>query len=313
MVMKLPEYSCLESKKDFFTEGKFPSYDRIDTISDFEEKVLKLKNEKDKYIFRGVSEAKYKMFSSAQREYIFMDYKKTKIDYLNFINKLLLNIKDNKIVTTFCKTIGYDPNDLFYLSLLQHYGAPSPLIDFTKDFETALFFATETAFDIEKQESEIDNYFSLYYLEKVNNFYSWYSLQNASYVAIEKEKKLGIKNRISSTAKECASWENQKGVSIAILDDKEELKDNDGYFSWPNLNLVAQKGCFIMYLGEKDSLEEHLKKVFLMQPFHCFDIHKSLIETIHTHYCKKTREDLFPEMKTICNDAYNQFKQNLNK
>lgn len=317
--MKLPEYCCLKAKADFFSNEEYPFYDRVDTIQDFEEKVLKIKEENEqkddkyKFIFRGVSEAKYKMFTSAQRKYIGGEYEKMGIKYFDFIRNILQSIKEDTLLNTFFDSINLKKNDIFYLSLLQHYGAPSLLIDFTHSFETALFFATEGDFSCEKCEREIDNYFSLYYFQKNDNFYQWYNLQKASCDAFEKSIILDIRNKISHSATENASIKNDKDISFAILDDMKELKNNDGYFYWPNLNLIAQNGCFIMYNKAQLPLEQFLKEVFFIQPFHCIDIHKSLIETIRTHYCTKTKEELFPSMERCCMDAYNQFKKNLNK
>lgn len=61
--MVLSEYSSLDSKLEYFNSVK------LDTITDFIDKVWNLAESKD-WIFRGVSEAKYKMYTSAQPEYI---------------------------------------------------------------------------------------------------------------------------------------------------------------------------------------------------------------------------------------------------
>lgn len=305
MVMKLPEYCCFEAKKEFFS-----NYERINTIDDFKNKVLILK-EDEKLIYRGMPEAKWQLFTSAQREYLCGDYKTLGIEFSDFIQSILSNIKESTIITKYLQSINLSPNDIFYLSLLQHYGAPSPLLDFTKDFETALYFAINGDSSIDKWKHEIDDFFSIYYFEKDERFYANYNLQDSSCKSFKKAEKFELKERISSLPNDCVLWEKMKNINFVILDDIEALKDKPGYFYWPNLNLIAQNGCFIMYTKEPQPLEQLLREIHFLVPFHCFDIHKSLIETIRTHYCKKTKEDLFPTMDRECTEAYNQFKQNL--
>ena len=297
--MKLPEYCSFEAKKEFFS-----NYERINTIDDFKNKVLILK-EDEKIIYRGMPEAKWQLFTSAQREYLCEDYKTLGIEYSNFIQSILSNIKESTIITKYLQNIKLSPNDIFYLSLLQHHGAPSPLLDFTKNSETALYFATKDNSRAEKCNNGIENYFSLYFFSKDSVIYREYNLPQASNEAYEKASEIyGInKYRIDNSI----NWKDLRDLSIAVLDDNESLRYKNGYFTWANLNIIAQEGCFILYNNKEIPIEQYLKKDII----HCFDIHKSLIETIRTHYCKKTKEDLFPTMDRECAEAYNQFKQNL--
>ena len=71
--------------------------------------------------------------------------------------------------------IGLDPeNDLAVLSFLQHYGCPTPLLDWTYNFSNALFFSVQ---NLDKQTAnwEIEKYFCVYFLEE--EFFETYSMQ----------------------------------------------------------------------------------------------------------------------------------------
>ena len=63
--MKLPEYKSLIEKKTAFGDN----YQRISTITELKP-FLEGTNSFEKYIYRGVCEAKYKNYTSAQRRYI---------------------------------------------------------------------------------------------------------------------------------------------------------------------------------------------------------------------------------------------------
>lgn len=66
-----------------------------------------------------------------------------------------------------------------------------------------------------------------------------------------------------------------------------------GYFSISNLNIVAQKGCFIFYYNNSHPL----------QPFEtdieCVDIHKSLIPYLQDTIIKNHPSKLFPQESEI--------------
>ena len=57
--------------------------------------------------------------------------KKNIEDYYNFIMDSIELTRENNRVKQYIKDNGISDNDLFILALMQHYGMPSPVLDFS--------------------------------------------------------------------------------------------------------------------------------------------------------------------------------------
>lgn len=155
--MKLPEYQTREEKTKFFSHVKIDTKDVFDSHFGF------LLADSPHCIFRGVHEAKYKLFTSVQREWITNGLgRHTTIN--NLVNTLIQNIRNSKILNTYYQSLNIAQTDLLYLSLLQHYSAPTPLLDFSHDLHVALYFATKNV-HTDSTNNVLDDYFSLYYID----------------------------------------------------------------------------------------------------------------------------------------------------
>ena len=94
--MTLEEYTEIKEKEEFFVNGGSKINHNINKI--FEE-IEKYKNEGTSFIFRGCSEAKYRLYNSAQRVYIQQElHKQVPEDgiaehYRDFVTKLIKNCK----------------------------------------------------------------------------------------------------------------------------------------------------------------------------------------------------------------------------
>mgnify|MGYP005866414859 CR=1 FL=1 len=166
--MKLEEYSRIEEKKEFFINGGSKVNHNIDKIFKL---IRKYKEKGDSFIFRGCSEAKYRLYNSAQRLYINQElHKQVPSDtisehYKNFIAELINNCKNwnNGVVKRLLENAGIDENNsLAYLSYMQHYGVPTPFLDYTYNPYVALYMAINNL-NYTPSDNEIDNYFSFYY------------------------------------------------------------------------------------------------------------------------------------------------------
>lgn len=114
-------------------------------------------------MFRGINEAKYKLYNSFQRVWKQRNLQKIGVQQSEMIQQMI-NICKSKdsVCYKHYKQLGVICNEWLVLSFLQHYGAMSPFLDFSKSYKVALFFAFK---DLEYRYSsvEIDNYVSLYY------------------------------------------------------------------------------------------------------------------------------------------------------
>lgn len=83
---------------------------------------------------------------------------------------------------------------------------------------------------------------------------------------------------------------------------------------WSNLNIIAQKGCFLLYNYKEDvPVEEYVGEHTKFLPkIWCMDIHKSLTHYIQAKYlCGLSDEVLFPNIDQIAQSAYVHFKEKL--
>ena len=181
---KLKEYSTLEEKEDLFINGS--SRIQVNLKEAFQILDNFVERGKGNFAFRGMNEAKFKLYNSAQRYYLNQELN-LQVDpevgieshYNNFISSMIDECRDwnsgtgKKLLSTY--NIN-EENALAYLSYMQHYGVPTPFLDFTFDPYTALFFALDNL-SFYPSDNEIDNYFSIYYTDTSSVVYSsWRSI-----------------------------------------------------------------------------------------------------------------------------------------
>lgn len=159
------EYTSIEKKKIAF--GKF--FSEIDAIQEFHMLYDSLK-EKDHAIFRGVNEAKYKIFSSLQRKFQIEAINRIKYqDQFSFMNQEIQELEGSKVLPKYYKSLGTPITDYLYMSFLQHYSAPTTFIDFSENIDKALYFATrDIEYSYPTDNKTISNYVSLYWIESTN-------------------------------------------------------------------------------------------------------------------------------------------------
>jgi hypothetical protein len=177
--MELEEYKNFEEKENVY-KNRF-----IKTKDDLDNFLSSAKDMRNKS-FRGVSESKYKIYSSAQREWITKELYASGIDYKDFIKELAKNTLklNNGLLNKYLKNIGIPTktNDFWVLSFLQHYSAPSPMIDLTGNIYKGIFFCFRNM-QYTPSDNEINNYVSLYIFDnKLGNYIlvhpnSFYSIE----------------------------------------------------------------------------------------------------------------------------------------
>ena len=280
--MKLETYKTLKEKQQIFGSKR---YSRIDTVAQFKKWYDNFTTENK--FFRGVNEAKFKIYTSAQRYYITHDLKKSGKKVEDVIEEELKQIKkvNGNLLKKYYELLDVQENDLLYLSFLQHYSGISPLLDFTANINKALYFMQDKLSFENKGGEDIDNYASLY----------WFDLESGvSGFYVEKK---AINNKMSFNVMKKASDSiviHQQGYSL--LGKKIELA---------NLNFVAQEGRFIFHCNGVKPLEKDISYV---------DIHKSIapyikkfLEEVHSI----SKESIYPQEENIAQLALQKALENI--
>lgn len=116
--MKLPEYRSIAEKKSKYL------YVQIDDKTTLDSHLRNLLESNPRCIFRGVRKARYKFFTSVQREWIANGLgRHMAINQL--VNSLIRDMRKNRVLNDYFTSMNIVQTDFLYLSLLQHYSAPT--------------------------------------------------------------------------------------------------------------------------------------------------------------------------------------------
>lgn len=155
------EYSSFTQKSLFFDQVTINTEDEVD-------KLFEKDKDKEDFLFRGQREAKWRLYSSLQRFWVWDEFPKDQKEFEKFLRKIIDkgNSQFSEEIKKLLSDIHIDSvNDLSILGFLQHHNCPTPLLDWTYKFHNAMFFGID---DLQNEESivEIENYFSVYFIEE---------------------------------------------------------------------------------------------------------------------------------------------------
>jgi hypothetical protein len=248
---ELPTYLDFKQKEEHF------DLTIIENITEFNElaKLYKAKLG----IFRGVNSSSYKILTSLQRAIIKDNLKESFID--NYINEF----KNETILKNYFNTVNVNLSRFSIYSFLQHYGQPTPFLDFTKNFEIALYFAIEKFDQSQYTESKsINDYFSIFFIEQ--NDLEILSIKE-SMEELQKMKKsisnLSLKSNVvyeELQEMQLDLFETMLKLSIFDVHFIDHNNSIDLFNINNNIRIIAQEGVFIYNNCSDTPLEIALKK-----------------------------------------------------
>lgn len=159
----MPEYKSLLQKSLFFDQIQ------ITTEAEFDEVYEKFKGAGG-MLFRGQREAAWRLYNKLQRFWITDGLEEKGWTMETLLKKLAAEgTKEfEPAILALLEQHNIDVvNDLSVLGYLQHHGCPTPLMDWTYSFASALYFGLDFL-EENKGSREIDDYFSVYFLEEKN-------------------------------------------------------------------------------------------------------------------------------------------------
>jgi len=303
-------YKNHEEKKKYFSLKIIDDENKFKELFEF---ILPQKY-KQGGIWRGLPESSYKLYSTFQRENL--QIKNPIKDAFGFVEQLerQFDIWDSKnIVQKFFNNFGIDKVPLYSkLSILRHYGVPSPLLDWTRNPNVAFHFSAKNI-ATNVVEGELRDYFSIYFIDKEHPFYKYNSKVGAELFESNTLKNIIERYKIykclfPSRKKVNSIFNSPEDIYKHIIEHPiQRISDEQGdyvnHLTLTNLNITAQDGLFILNMDPLLPLEEAIidrtkqlaPNSFIfeeaykrhVQNFICFEIHKKFIPQI----CQSLKSD----------------------
>lgn len=211
--------------------------------------------------YRGVSEAKYTMLTSLQRNAPAKMAGRQK----EYMSVLLHRVKNDADVIAFFKGQKIPINDISCMALMQHLELPTPLLDFSIDINIALSFA-EDGVNMASGGEETDEYVSLYVIDlnaesevaaSIQQMYQYGMVSGEQMWKehLQQHPNQSVDASILFDIDKFIKWDDIKGLELSFVE-YQELAPNVVTLSGEGLdltnpNLANQKGCFILNLYDE--------------------------------------------------------------
>lgn len=298
--MTPPNYESFEEKSEVFKENfKIDSEEEVDSI------VSMYSSQEKDFLYRGINTATYKLYSSSQVQWMLSDAisKKTNIeDYYNFIMDSIELTRENDRVKQYIKDNGISDNDLFILALMQHYGMPSPVLDFSHSIFGALYFAWDKCDrTLSDTQTQLSDYISLYVINKKIDWVNC-SVQNVMRNSAEQLNDILQKDKLFTAGMVDTKDVEKEFLKLPYLKFKdwnfvavEDNPENPVKISIPALKfdceyqiindrIISQQGMFIANNTLDKPLVELMNDWCKEKYFVCYNIHKKLLDYIKQKY-----------------------------
>ena len=298
--MTPPIYESFEEKSNFFRENYV-----INSEEELNSFISKYSSQENDSLYRGINTATYKLYSSSQVQWMLSDAicKRTnKEAYFNFIIDSIKLTRENDCVKQYIKDNGISDNDLFILALMQHYGMPSPVLDFSHSIFGALYFAWDKCDrTLSDTQTQLSDYISLYVINKKIDWVNC-SVQNVMRNSAEQLNDMLQKDKLFTAGMVDTKDVEKEFLKLPYLKFKDwnfvAVEDNpkspvkisipvlqfDCEYQIINDRIISQQGMFIANNTLDKPLVELMNDWCKDKYFVCYNIHKKLLTYIKQHY-----------------------------
>lgn len=298
IITQIPYYESFEDKESHYDNNYY-----LNTEEEFRQFIKKFLDSEQLWYYRGVNEAKYKLFTSSQRHWCQRtDWvaRYGEANYYEFVESIVRKVEELDVVQEYIIQHHVNTNDMFLLTLLQHFNAPSPIMEFSENLLAGLYYAADWNEDswVDTGKNEISDYISLYYVDKsieceessVQKYImddaetKQFDMVNGNSVD-DKETEDNILRLRYRQFRPDKNHEAAKYITLGASGLGKTQIENPitGFQSvCENLNdfLVRQNGLLIMNNTEDEPLVEVVNRQTQQKMFNCVNIHKSLMPII---------------------------------
>lgn len=278
------EYVSLTEKQNFFdySDSVFGSVDELI------QRLERLASNANPYYFRGVSKDTYKIVSFAQRrwrEFRCRDCLAIKKSYMEYLQSLLKWMKCADGILPDCPGLCLSDHQVW--GFLQHYGCPTPLIDFSRSYLVALHMA------IRRLEPGQSRGISVYaFQEGGSQMQSGNDICDLDYILTGGTANIGSEVPISAN-------EYAKHASFNEWNEVYGWVVREAYHFWcPKLKfgrMEKQTGLFLYSREETLPFEDLIR----LKNDNCDDHGDPLGNTLHPFKCFDIPKQMVPEIKKL--------------
>ncbi len=314
-VKELPQFKDINDKSQWFDLIVINDKDGV-----LREIVPLLEGIGGNMIYRGVNNASFRLFSTVQRQWYWNGFDAYFADLAEYIKYQVDRVRKDKYLM---KNINSD-NDYNILAMIQHYWGNSNLIDFSYTAKQAMFFAWDGHLKYFPQDGSLNDYVSLYMIDRSHNILSGpIEVNKYGAKALEElvsssgllPEQINAKDALTDLVKmpydKAYDGKIVHGGLRSITNISVPFFNFIGNSQISNANLAAQDGCFIQGSSDAVPLEICLAEQhrYVSPLIRCYDIHKSLIQEL----CEKcgvpmNRDMLYPHFKAMTK-VYNRVKK----